>query len=113
VSDDATSGGQSTRAWLARLGLALALGAGAGALAYLAARGVAGALLLFQQRELLGQVVGAIGSLEGPPPADLRATRLQIEALDALYMRRSLIVGIAAGAISAVAYYLRLERRAI
>lgn len=103
----------ATRAWLARVLISIAAALAAGALAYLVARGVAGALLLAQQQRLLGEVTGALrGGIEGLPSGDLRAARLALQQLDAQYEQASLLCGIAAAALAAVAAYLWLERRA-
>lgn len=86
----------------------------AGALAYLVARGVAGALLLAQQRRLLGEVAGALrGGIEGLPSGDLRAARLALQQLDAQYERVGLLCAILVAALAAAAIYLWLERRAV
>ncbi len=99
---------QPTRAWIGRIGLALAIGVGLGLLAYLAARGIAGAVLLSQQREILGDITGF--SLDTPPAADFRATRKALQALDAAYQQSCILTGLLVGSLAAIAMYLRLER---
>lgn len=102
----------ATRGWLRRLLVAAAIGLGVGFLVFLAVRGIGGAVLLVQQRELLAGVAGALGSLDSPPATDLRSIRLQLQALDALYWQRSIAAGIVVGAVGAIAAYLRAEHRA-
>lgn len=103
----------ATRAWLARVLISMAAALGAGALAYLVARGAAGALLLAQQQRLLGEVASALrGGIEGLPSGDLRAARLALQQLDAQYERASLLCAIVAAALAAAAIYLWLEHRA-
>jgi hypothetical protein len=97
------------RIWLGRLLLALALGIGVGLLAYLAARGVAGAVLLGQQRDVLGSISGF--SLDAPPATDLRAARKALQTLDAQYQQLSALAGLLVGTGGALVAYLRMERR--
>jgi hypothetical protein len=99
-----------TRIWLGRLAIAAGAGIAIGLLAYVTARGVAGAALLGQQQALLGNMTGVIGSLDGPPTVDLHATRKAIQALDTQYAQISTLIGLAIGTIAAVIMYLRLER---
>jgi hypothetical protein len=90
--------------------LSIGIGIAAGMLVFLVAHGVSGLLLLIQQRELLGDVTGILGDLDTPPPGDLRTARQAIQALDSQYQQISVLAGLAAGTISAIWIYLRLER---
>ena len=97
--------------WLRALALSIAIGLAAGLFAYIASRGVAGAMLLGQQRELLEGVAGALGSLDAPPPTDLRAARKAIQVLEAQYHQISLMVGLGVGTLAALVSYLRVMQR--
>jgi hypothetical protein len=101
------------RAWVGRLLLGALAGLAVGLVIFVAARGVTGALMLAEQRRLLGDVASALGALDGPPAADLRAARLQLAALDAQYARLSALAGLLAGVPAALSVYLRLEREAL
>jgi hypothetical protein len=98
----------STRTWLGRIVLALAIGVGVGFVGYLSARGVAGVVLLGQQRDVLGSISGF--SLDAPPAADLRALRQELQAIEASYQQISVSIGLIIGVIVAITGYLRLER---
>lgn len=102
---------EPTRVWLGRLALALVGGLAVGLLAYLAARGIAGALLLGQQQTLLSDMSGVLGNLDGPPSVNLRAARKAIQALEAQYAQISALVGLVVGTIGSIVIYVRLERR--
>jgi hypothetical protein len=93
--------------WLRRILLALVIGIVLGGVAYLTARGVAGAVLLSQQGEILGSIGGF--SLDAPPASDLRALRKELRALEAAYQQLSIVVGIAIGLLAAIIAYLRME----
>jgi Na+-driven multidrug efflux pump len=101
---------QPKTTWLQALALSIAIGLAAGILAYIAARGIAGALLLGQQRELFEGVAGTLGSLDAPPPTDLRATRKAIQELEAQYHQICLLVGLGVGTLTALGSYLRIEQ---
>jgi hypothetical protein len=93
--------------WLRRILLALLIGIVLGGVAYLTARGVAGAVLLSQQGEILGSIGGF--SLDAPPASDLRALRRELRAIEATYQQISILVGIVIGLLSAIVAYLRME----
>ena len=99
---------QTTNSWIGRITLALVIGAGIGLLAYLGARGVAGAVLLTQQREILGSISGF--SFDAPPASDLRAARKALQALDAAYQQICILSGLVVALLAAIVVYLRLER---
>jgi hypothetical protein len=101
------------RPWLGRIALSLGLALVAGALAYLVARAITGAVLLYQQQQFLGEVASAFsGGIENLPGGDLRAARKLVQQLDAQNDLLSLLIGFAVAATAAVAGYLWLERRA-
>jgi hypothetical protein len=101
------------RAWLRRVGVSLAAALAAGALVFLTARGALAVALFVQQQQLFAEVAGTLqGGIEGLASGDLRAARRQLQALDAAYLRVSLLAGFAAAAAAAVLVYLREERRA-
>lgn len=102
----------ATRRWLRQVLVSVVAAVAAGLLAYLAARGALGALLLVQAQDLLRDVAGALGGgIEGLPGADLRAARQRIAALDAQYAQVSAAIGFVAAAAGAVASYLWQEMR--
>ncbi|MBC8161141.1 MAG: hypothetical protein H7Z42_07965 [Roseiflexaceae bacterium] len=102
------------RAWLRRVGISLALALIVGALVYLVARGASGAWLLFQQQQLLRDVLGTLQSgLEAPPAADLRAISREVAALDARNTQASLLLAALAAAVAAAASFVWQERAAI
>lgn len=105
---------REARAWARRVAISLAAALGAGALAYLMVRAITGALLLIRQRQLLGQVAGALrGGLDGPPSSDLRAARLLLGQIAERNLQISLAAGFGVAAVAAVAMYLWLERRVV
>jgi hypothetical protein len=101
------------RTWLRQLLASLAVGVCAGMLVFVFAHGVGGVMLFIQQQDALRDVVGILGGgFDQPPPADLRAIRRRVEALNLLYWRMSVLLGLAAAVLSAVGVYVRLERQA-
>ncbi len=102
----------SHRPWFGRIALSLGLALVAGALAYLVARAITGAVLLYQQ-QFLGEITSAFsGGIENLPSGDLRAARKLVQQLDAQNELLSLLIGFGVAAIAIVASYLWLERRA-
>ncbi|HEU5090434.1 MAG TPA: hypothetical protein VFT99_23430 [Roseiflexaceae bacterium] len=99
--------------WLRRLLASLAVGVCVGMLVFVFARGVGGIILFIQQQDALRDGVGILGGgFDQPPPADLRAIRRRVEALDLLYWRIGVLLGLAAAVFSALSVYVRLERQA-
>jgi hypothetical protein len=70
-------------------------------------------LLFLRQQELLREVVGALqGGVAGLGASNLREVRQRLQELDARNEQISLLIGLAAAAVGAVASYVWLERRA-
>ncbi|HMP43075.1 MAG TPA: hypothetical protein PKA05_22060 [Roseiflexaceae bacterium] len=100
----------TTRHWIQRIVLSLAAALAIGILAYLVARGMLGAWLLYDQQEQLRSMAGALRSgIDELPAADLRAMRLQIAILEAQHLRISMSIGFLAAAIAAVLSYIWQE----
>ena len=101
------------RTWVRRLLVSLVVGVCVGLLVFVIARGIGGIILFIQQQNALRDVVGMLGGgFDQPPPADLRAIRRRVEALDLLYWRIGVLLGLAAAVFSALSVYVRLERQA-
>ena len=107
------TGSPWTQTWLRRLLVSLVVGVCVGMLVFVIARGIGGIILFIQQQNALRDVVGMLGGgFDQPPPADLHAIRRRVEALDLLYWRIGVLLGLAAAVFSALSVYVRLERQA-
>jgi hypothetical protein len=98
--------------WAGRVLVSLAMALAVGAMAFLIARAIGSVALFWQQQQFLAEVAGALrGGIEGLGQTNLRAVRLEVQRLDAQYLRVSLATGFGAAGITAVAGYVWLELR--